>query len=149
MPKIKQQTIDEKYLWIGGGVLTLVIVIFVWGRMSAAKSKGDTSDITPNINPITVTTDSGSISWDPSQLVKEIYTAYKINWSSGRCEVLNKMLDLQDVQLRATADGYHKAYGETLRKTLNDAWVACFFSELTDSNAHNQVIRRLDALGIA
>lgn len=148
MPKIKQSTIDEKYLWIGGGVILIIIVIFVWGRMSAAK-KGDTSDITPNINPITVTTNSGLISWNPSQLVKEIYTAYKINWSSGRCEVLNKMLDLQDVQLRATADGYRQAYGETLRKTLNDAWVACFFSELISSNSHDQVIRRLDTLGIA
>lgn len=149
MAKIKQFQIDEKYLWIGGGILTVVIVIFVLGRLSAKKKEDkDYSDINPNINSITVSTDAGSIDWNPSALVKKVYTAYEVNWYGGRCDVLKELLDLQDVQLRAVADGYAQVYGKTLRKTLNDAWGACYNMPWS-TDPHYQVIHRLDVLQIA
>lgn len=148
MAKIKQAQIDEKYLWIGGGILAIIIIVFVWGRVSGKSAVKDNSDANPNINPITVNTDSGSFSFDPGPLVKEIHTAYAVNYSSGRCGVLAKLLALQDVQLRAVADGYLQVYNKTLRKTLNDAWVACWNLPWQD-DPHAQVIARLDVLTIA
>lgn len=147
MAKIKQTQIDEKYLWMGGGLVALVVIIFVWGRVSAKKEVKDNSDLNPNINPITVSTNSGTMSWDPSALVKKVHTAYVVNWTSGRCEVLQEILALQDIQLRALADGYNQVYGKTLRKTLNDAWVACWNFPWQD-DPHAQVMARLDVLQI-
>ena len=152
MAKVKQIEINEKYLWIGGGILTLIVLIFVAGRSSNSKSNQDPSDANPNISPITISTPSGSIDWNPSALVKEINTAYQTSYLpfafvTGRCEVLNKLLDLQDVQLRAAAEGYLRVYGKTLRKTLNDAWFACNNTHFED-DPHQQVIRRMDTLQI-
>jgi hypothetical protein len=146
MAKIKQSQIEEKYIWIGGGVLLIILLIYVAGRSSATQSSKDPSDANPNIQPITVSTPSGAVDWNPSALVKEIHTAYKVNWYSGRCKALNTLLDLQDVQLRAVAEGYQKTYGETLRKVLNGAWVAC--ANIISSDPHHAVIRRMDALQI-
>lgn len=147
MAKVKQIEINEKYLWIGGGVLTLIIIIFVAGRSSASKANQDPSDANPNIQPITVSTQNGNIDWNPSALVKEVHTAYKINWVSGRCPVLEKLAELQDVQLQAVAEGYLRVYGETLRKVLNSAWVACL-NKPWQNDPHNQVIARMDILQI-
>ena len=147
MAKIKQTQIDEKYLWIGGGVVGLIILVFVWGRVSAKKDSKDPSDANPNIKPITVNTASGNIDWDPSAMVKKVHTAYAVNWMSGRCDALNDLLGLQDVQLRAVADGYNQVYGKTLRKQLEGAWVACYNAPWSD-DPHYQVISRLDVLQI-
>lgn len=146
MAKVKQIEINEKYLWIGGGILTLVIIIFVAGRTSANKSNQDPSDANPNIQPITVSTQNGSIDWNPSALVKKIHTAYEINWTSGRCEVLEELAELQDTQLLAVTEGYHRVYGKTLRKLLNDAWTHCF--SLSENAAPSDIIRRMDILQI-
>lgn len=148
MAKIKQTQIDEKYLWIGGGVLAIILIIFVMGRLSGKKDDDNPSDANPNINPITVTTDGGSVQWNPSATVKKVHTAYKVNWYGGRCEVLGDLLNLQDVQLRAVADGYQQVYGSTLRNTLEGAWVACWNMPWSD-DPHQDVIRRLDVLQIA
>lgn len=148
MAKIKQTQIDEKYLWIGGGIVVILLVIFVLGRVSGKQSSEEPSDANPNINPVTVSTAAGNIDWNPSALVKKIHTAYAINWSSGRCAVLQELLTLQDIQVRAVADGYQKVYGKTLRKQLNDAWVACWNLPWQD-DPHQEFIRRLDALQIA
>lgn len=147
MAKIKQTQIDEKYLWMGGGLLAVVIIIFIFGRLSGKEDSDDPSDANPNIKPITVSTDSGNIEWDPSALVKEIHTAYKVNWSSGRCKALTTLLSLQDVQLKAVAEGYHQVYGETLRKVLSGAYVACWNFPWQD-DPHYQVIQRMDVLQI-
>lgn len=145
MPKIKQSTIDEKYLWISGGVILLIVIIFIWGRVSAKQNPQDPSNITPNIAPITVNTNSGSFSWDPGQLVKEIYTAYSgWGWDSSRCVALDKITKLQDTQIVALADGYYKTYNKTLRKTITDTWSDGCWSDLT----YLSVIQRLDALQI-
>ena len=146
MPQIKKAQIDEKYLWIGGGILAIIITIFVLGRVSGKKDNSDPSDANPNIAPITVSTSSGNIDWNPSAMVKKVHNAYKVNWFSGRCEVLNELVKLQDVQLRAVADGYKQVYGTTLRKVLNDAWGACYNVFSTDP--HYLVIDRLDTLQI-
>lgn len=147
MAKIKQTQIDEKYIWMGGGILTIIIVIFIFGRLSGKEDNQDPSDANPNIKPITVNTNSGNIDWNPSAMVKKIHTAYVVNWSTGRCDVLNELLALQDVQLRAVADGYQQVYGKTLRKQLNEAWVACWNMPWQD-DPHQQVISRLDVLQI-
>ncbi|BDS10573.1 hypothetical protein [Aureispira anguillae] len=147
MAKIKQTQIDEKYLWIGGGIVVILLVIFVLGRVSGKKSTDEPSDANPNIKPITVSTDSGNIDWNPSAMVKKVHTAYVVNWSTGRCEVLTQLLALQDVQIRAVADGYLQVYGKTLRKVLNEAWVACWNLPWQD-DPHQQFIKRLDALQI-
>ena len=60
MPNIKKTTIDEKTLWVGGGILLAIILVFVLGKSTA--KKGMPSDANPNINPITVNTTLGSIS---------------------------------------------------------------------------------------
>lgn len=147
MAKIKQTQIDEKYLWVGGGIVVILLVIFVLGRVSGKKSTDEPSDANPNIKPITVSTDSGNIDWNPSAMVKKVHTAYVVNWSTGRCEVLTQLLALQDVQIRAVADGYLQVYGKTLRKVLNEAWVACWNLPWQD-DPHQQFIKRLDALQI-
>jgi hypothetical protein len=147
MARIKQTEISEKNLWIGGSILAVIIIIFVFGRVSGKEDSNNPSDANPNIKPITVTTESGNIEWDASATVKKIYTAYVVNWFSGRCDVLNELLSLQDVQLRAVADGYKQVYGKTLRKVLSDAYVACFNLPHQD-DPHQQVIRRLDVLQI-
>lgn len=147
MAKIKQTEIQEKYLWMGGGLLAVVIIIFVFGRVSGKEDSSDPSDANPNIKPITVSTDSGNIDWNASATVKKVHTAYVVNWFSGRCDVLNEMLALQDVQLRAVADGYKAVYGKTLRKVLTGAYVACFNGPFSD-DPHQQVIKRLDVLQI-
>ncbi|BDS12737.1 hypothetical protein [Aureispira anguillae] len=146
MATIKKAQIDEKYLWIGGGILAVIVVIFVFGRLSGKEDSKDPSDANPNIQPITVSTDSGNIDWDPSALVKEIHTAYKVNWTSGRCKALKTLMNLQDVQLRAVAEGYLKVYGETLRKVLEGAWVACW--NVIGNDPHYIVINRLNTLQI-
>ena len=148
MAKVKQTQIDEKYLWIGGGVLVIILVIFVLGRLSGKKNNQDPSDANPNIKPITVSTAAGSMDWDPSATVKKVHTAYTVNWAMGRCDVLKELKALQDIQIRAVADGYKQVYGQTLRKTLNDAWIACGgYPWQTDP--HDEVIQRLDTLQIA
>lgn len=146
MPKIKKTEIDEKYLWMGGAILVIIIVIFAFGRLSGKKSGGedDPSDANPNINPITVNTESGSVEWNPSALVKKVHTAYEVNWVQGRCEVLEEIGNLQDVQIRALADGYQKVYGKTLRRVLEGAWSDGCWSGLP----YSIVISRLDALQI-
>jgi hypothetical protein len=146
MAKINQSQIDEKYLWMGGALLAIIIVIFVFGRVSGKEDSGP-SDANPNIKPITVTTDSGSIEWDASATVKKIHTAYVVNWFTGRCDVLVELMSLQDVQLRAVADGYNQVYGKTLRTQLNGAYVACFNLPIQD-DPHQLVIKRLDVLQI-
>ena len=144
--KIVQQNINEKHLWIGGGILTILILVFAFGRYSkkTAKQK-DISDINPNTNPITVSTNSGSITWNPAATIKRIHTAYQNN-GSGRCALLYDLLEFQDMQLLALADGYHQMYGKTLRKTLNNAWYACW--NLFAADPHYQVLQRLDVLQI-
>ncbi len=148
MAKVKQIEINEKYLWIGGGILTLIVLIFVAGRSSNSKSNQDPSDANPNISPITISTPSGSMDWNPSALVKKVHSAYQSYSSSARCTTLKDLLSLQDIQLQAVAEGYQKVYGKTLRKTLNDAWFACMNKPWED-DPHNQVIDRMDVLQIA
>jgi hypothetical protein len=147
MAKIKQTQIDEKYLWVGGGLVLIILVIFVLGRVSGKKDSDVPSDANPNIQAITVSTDAGNIDWNPSAMVKKVHTSYAVNWTSGRCAVLTELLSLQDVQIRAVADGYKQVYGKTLRKQLNDAWVACWNFPWQD-DPHQEFIRRLDALQI-
>jgi len=84
MAKIKQTQIDEKYLWVGGGLILIILVIFVLGRVSGKKDSDVPSDANPNIKPITVSTDAGNMDWNPSAMVKKIHTSYAINWTSGR-----------------------------------------------------------------
>lgn len=142
MAKIKQTQIDEKYIWIGGGLVAVIVIIFVFGRLSGKEDSNDPSDANPNIKPITVTTESGSIEWDASATVKKVHTAFKVNWITGRAESIKELSLLQDVQLRAVADGYKQVYGETLRKVLNDVWVT------GNDAAHAEVIKRMDVLQI-
>lgn len=146
MAKIKQTEIQEKYLWMGGGLLALVIIIFVFGRVSADDGNDDPSDENPNINPITVSTDSGNIDWNPSATVKKVHTAFAVNWYSGRCTVMNELASLQDVQLKAVAEGYKAVYGKTLRKVITEAYVWC---DPFDAHPQAGVIKRLDVLQIA
>lgn len=146
MPTIKKTVIDEKYLWIGGGIIVVIIIVFVWGRLSGKGAVKDNSDVNPNINPINVNTSTGSFSWDPSQLVKEIYQAYNVDWGwgSSRCVALDKISNLQDPQIIALADGYFQTYKKTLRKTITDTWSDGCWSDLT----YLAVIKRLDTLQI-
>lgn len=142
MAKIKQTQIDEKYIWMGGGLIAIIVVIFVWGRLSGKQDSSDPSDANPNIQPITVSTDSGNIDWNPSATVKKVHTAFAVNWWSGRSEILKELSLLQDVQLKAVAEGYKEVYGTTLRKVLTDAWV------VVNNTAFYEVIKRLDVLQI-
>lgn len=142
MAKIKQTQIDEKYLWVGGGILALILIIFVLGRVSGKKDSNQASDATPNINPITISTDAGSMDWNPSALVKKVHTAFMVNWFTGRGDVMKELSLLQDVQLKAVAEGYHKVYGSTLRKVLTEAWV------VGNNTAFYEVIKRMDVLQI-
>lgn len=142
MAKVKQAQIDEKYIWVGGGVIALIVVIFVWGRLSGKQDSNEPSDANPNIKPITVSTDSGNIDWNPSATVKKVHTAFVVNWVSGRADILKELSLLQDVQLKAVAEGYKEVYGSTLRKVLTDSWFA------GDSIAYAKVIERMDVLQI-
>lgn len=142
MAKIKQAQIDEKYIWMGGGLIAIIVVIFVWGRLSGKQDNTDPSDANPNIKPITVSTDSGNIDWNPSATVKKVHTAFVINWMSGRSDVLKELSLLQDIQIKAVAEGYKEVYGTTLRKVLNDAWI------VVNNAAYSEVIKRLDILQI-
>ena len=148
MAQIKQTQIDEKYLWIGGGIVVIILVIFVLGKMSNKKDGKDPSDANPNINPITVSTASGNIDWNPSAMVKKVHNNFAVNWfsSSDRCGTLQELANLQDIQLRAVAEGYEKVYGTTLRKVLNSSWISCW--NVVSTDPHYTVIGRLDALQI-
>lgn len=144
MAKIKQAQFDEKYIWIGGGVLLLLLFIYASGRKAGKEDDSDPSDANPNVNAITVQNESGSISWNPSSLIKRIHVAYVVNNLDGRYEAINALADLQDAQLRHLATGYLEVYGTTLRKVLEGApW---FFKG--DSDAMFMVLRRMDTLEI-
>ncbi len=152
MAKIKQSEIQEKHLWLGGGLLLVVLLIYVAGRASKAKAEAkepEQKQIVPNVAPIPIVTPQGTVNWDASPLVKEIFTAYQPSmFSSGRCTVLNKLVLLRDNQLQAVAQGYQGTYGDTLRATLEGANYACWNLPWED-DPHTQVIQRLDTLQIA
>jgi hypothetical protein len=142
MAKLKQAQFDEKYLWMGGGLLAVVLVIYVMGRQAGKEANDDPTDANPNVNAITVQTENKSIEWNPSALIKQIHTTYTVNWITGRGKVTKDIADLQDIQLRHLAQGYLETYGTTLRKVLNSVtWSG-------DSFSWNMIIRRMDALEI-
>lgn len=143
MAKIKQVQFDEKYLWAGGAILVLIIVIYAMGRVAGKEDDSDPSDANPNIEPIQIQLEEGGVeNWNPSSLVKRVHTAFTVNWISGRAAVLKDMSELQDIQLKALAQGYHKVYGTTLRKVLESSWWS------GDGLSYTVVIRRFDSLGI-
>lgn len=143
MAKIKQAQFDEKYLWAGGAILVLIIVIYAMGRVAGKEDDSDPSDANPNIEPIQIQLEEGGVeNWNPSSLVKRVHTAFTVNWVSGRAAVLKDMSELQDIQLKALAQGYLKVYGTTLRKVLESSWWS------GDGLSYTVVIRRFDSLGI-
>lgn len=141
MPTINKMEIEEKHLWMGAAGIAVVILLLYF---IFKKPKGG---VDPNVSSITVPTQGGSIEWSPNALIKQVHQAYAANWASNRCKVVENLMKLQDVQLRAVAEGYKRTYNQTMRSLLEGAWWACFNAPWSD-DPHQQLIARMDALQI-
>lgn len=143
----KNLPLTKNQLYIGG-LIVLIILVFVLGNYFGKKSKTvEHKEIDVQVN---IKDENGNtVAYDPNDLItrlnKGLTTRYYFDFSE-RCNVIKELYNLDAARFMATIKAYKVKYNEDIQTHMRACYVDCNTGTGGDDNYFDKIYQRIIAL---
>lgn len=145
--KTPKPLVQEKYLWIGGGVLLVLAIAFLLGKYLGKNPKTEEREIDVKVN---IQDQNGNtVPYDPEPLLRKLNygltTRFYFDFSE-RCNPIKELYNLDAARFMATIKAYKTKYNEELQTHMRATWVDCNTGTGGGENYFDLIYQRIVAL---